>query len=174
MNQPWMQTYTRRHIVLSKIGPLDIDLRDIAHALSMQCRFNGHSKKFYSIAEHSILMHNLVRPEYALEALLHDAVEAYIGDIITPLKHYIPEIKTIERRIDRVIRSTFNLPSFISPEVKAADLFMLATESEYVMSGQVQDWELHVTPLARVKFNFWTPKKVERIFLRMAKTHISK
>ncbi|MDA5547674.1 HD family hydrolase [Yersinia massiliensis] len=105
-----------------------ISINDIAQALSNECRFAGHIPYFYSVAQHSWLVSQLVSPEYALEALLHDATEAYCKDIPSPLKRLLPDYKSIECRIDLVVRSKFGLPAEMSPEVHHFDLVMLATE----------------------------------------------
>jgi hypothetical protein len=82
----WMQTFTGRAFYPLDPRPEDIDPVDIAHALSLICRYGGHSSRFYSVAEHCVLMSHAVAPEHALWALLHDATEAYLGDMIRPLK----------------------------------------------------------------------------------------
>lgn len=106
----------------------DIDVEDIAGALSNICRFAGHLPEFYSVAQHSVLCSQIVSPEFAFEALMHDAAEAYCQDIPAPLKALLPEYRQIEKRTEQLIRLKFDLPLEESSVVKYADLAMLATE----------------------------------------------
>ncbi|EMK5833860.1 HD family hydrolase [Citrobacter sp. Cs237] len=106
----------------------DIDVEDIAGALSNICRFAGHLPEFYSVAQHSVLCSQIVSPEFAFEALMHDAAEAYCQDIPAPLKALLPDYRQIEKRTDQLIRLKFGLPLEGSSFVKYADLTMLATE----------------------------------------------
>lgn len=124
----WINTLSGQHFNFTDTDPATINIEDIAAALSNICRFTGHLPDFYSVAQHSVHVSYLVPPEFALEALLHDAAEAYCNDISTPLKALIPEYREIEDRIDAVIRSKFDLPPAMSTPVKYADLNMLATE----------------------------------------------
>jgi hypothetical protein len=82
-----MLTFTGKHINPFEITPDDIDIEDIAQSLSKICRFGGHIKHFYTVAQHSVYVSLFCNPENALYALLHDATEAYFGDIIRPLKY---------------------------------------------------------------------------------------
>ena len=109
-------------------SPDDVHIVDIATALSRECRYAGHASHFYSVAQHSVLCSRIVPPELAIEALLHDAAEAYIKDIPTPLKRQLPDYKEIEARFDWVIRVHFGLPEIPSPAVKEADNILLVTE----------------------------------------------
>lgn len=109
-------------------SPDDIDIIDIAVALSRECRYAGHASHFYSVAQHSVLCSRLVQPELAIEALLHDAAEAYIKDIPTPLKRILPDYNVIEERFDIAIRRHFNLPETPSAAIKVADNILLVTE----------------------------------------------
>lgn len=106
----------------------DVDIEDIANALSNICRFAGYVPEFYSVAQHSVLCSQIVPPEFAFEALMHDAAEAYCQDIPQPLKRLLPDYKRIEDLVDGLIRAKYNLPFDMSPVVKYADLTMLATE----------------------------------------------
>lgn len=106
----------------------DIEIEDIATALSHICRFAGHLPEFYSVAQHSVLCSQLVPPEFAFEALMHDAAEAYCQDIPAPLKALLPDYRRIEAFVDELIRFKFDLPLAQSAVVKYADLTMLATE----------------------------------------------
>jgi hypothetical protein len=100
-----------------------VSIRDIAHALSLLCRFSGHTQMFYSVAEHSLLMSQYFYYDRALafEALLHDASEAYCCDVIRPLKNHLPEYAEIELRNQLTIRNKFGLPLKESRMVKAID-----------------------------------------------------
>jgi hypothetical protein len=116
----WMGTYTGR-----KFWPLDpraedVDVLDVAHHLAMTCRYGGAVRRFYSVAEHSVLVSAHVAPDLAREALFHDAAEAYVGDLIRPLKHQ-PELagfRAAEDRIYPVVMEAFGIAS--TPESRAA------------------------------------------------------
>lgn len=138
----WMQTYTGR-----RFWPLDphlgdIDIEDIAHALSHTCRFNGHCSVFYSVAQHSVIVSQQVPQEHALAGLLHDAAEAYTSDIVSPLKPFIAGYQEVEDRVERVVFRKFGLPPGIPKEVKIADRMVLADEARCFMRGGGQGWNL--------------------------------
>ena len=130
----WLQTASGRafHILNPRVEDVDID--DIAHALSHQCRFAGHSQSFYSVAQHSVLVSWLVPPEHKLAALLHDSAEAYLADVPTPLKQVMLQYREIEQRVLRVIGDRFGVELVDLPRcVHEADRIMLATEQRDVM-----------------------------------------
>lgn len=124
----WINTLSGKHFSFTDTDAETISIEDIAGALSNLCRFTGHVQDFYSVAQHSLYVSRLVPPEMALEALLHDAAEAYCGDVSSPLKAFLPDYQVIEHRVDQFIRNKFDLPAVISAQVKRADLIMLATE----------------------------------------------
>lgn len=143
-----------------------IDIEDIAHSLAHLCRFTGHTDRFYSVAEHSVRAAWHVAPEHQLEALLHDATEAYLGDVASPLKALLPEYRAIEARLEACIRQHFGLPATPSLAIKAADLAMLATERFHLMPANFDSWPqlAGVTPAAPI-FDTWTPSQARHQFL---------
>jgi uncharacterized protein len=150
----WMQTFTGRKVDLEYPRPEDIDIRDIAHALSQICRYGGHCHKFYSVAEHSLLVADVIEANYAsfkpieLAGLLHDAAEAYLGDLITPLKKILTKETSIEGRWLDVIKERFALPVDLNPLpniVKSADQFMLAVEVHDLFPIVLPDWKIPKT-----------------------------
>ena len=124
----FIQTASGKHFDYLNASTDDVVIEDIATALSNICRFAGHLPEFYSVAQHSVLCSQIVQPEFAFEALLHDAAEAYCLDMPAPLKALLPDYRRLETMIDDLIRSAFGLPFHHSDVVKYADLIMLATE----------------------------------------------
>lgn len=110
---PWIQTFTGRRFHPLSPMPDDIVIDDIAHALAMICRYAGHTSTFYSVAEHSVIVSLHVPAEYAREALLHDASEAYIGDVSRPLKHHpvMSEYRRVEAELTCAIFERFGIKS---------------------------------------------------------------
>lgn len=116
-------------------------IKDIAHALSHICRFGGHCPTFYSVAQHSVLASYAAPEGFEFEALMHDAHEAFVGDMVKPLKILLPAYAEIEDRIERAVRSRFGLPLEMSPEVKQVDLGMLASEQRSLLNNS-DHWQL--------------------------------
>lgn len=128
MKETFIQTYTGKKFDYLKATADDIDIEDIANALANICRFSGHVQDFYSVAQHSVLCSQIVSVEYAFEALMHHAAEAYVQDMPAPLKALLPDYRQMEQMVDDLIREKFSLPRDHSQVVKRADLTMLATE----------------------------------------------
>lgn len=139
----WMQTFTGRAVPVMCMGVDDLDIEDIAHSLANQCRFNGHVSKFYSVAQHSVIVSNHVPAEYALEGLLHDAPEAYIGDMIRPLKHsgLLNAFRDIDDNLWKTVANKWRLPATMSPAVKEHDARSLLTEQRDLLGRQAKPWE---------------------------------
>lgn len=146
----WMQTYTGR-----QFWPLDprhseIDIRDIAHALSLQCRFAGHVRTFYSVAEHSIRVERYIRtrgePESVqLWGLLHDASEAYLVDLPRPIKVHMANYLAAERVLELVLAERFGLTWPRPSIVTEADQILLATEQRDLMTKPPTPWDKWLT-----------------------------
>jgi hypothetical protein len=160
----WIQTYTG-----VQFFPLDprieeIVIEDIAHALSMTCRFGGHCLEFYSVAEHCCLMHDKASDENKLSTLLHDASEAYITDVPRPIKPSLTNYKEIEANLSNKIFEKYNLDIVMPDEVKTLDVAILFAEAEQNMSPSPVEWEGVVEPLD-VKLQFWSPRKARVEFM---------
>jgi len=114
-------THYGKTIDLLNPDPDTICLEDIAHNLSHLCRFNGATKYRYSVAQHSLYVSNLVAPEHALPGLMHDAAEAFLGDVITPLKSLLPKYKEIETKMWIAICRALDMDAHVPWEVAIAD-----------------------------------------------------
>ena len=142
-------TWSGRTINLLDPQPESIHILDIAAGLANECRFAGQCPRFYSVAQHSVLASQIVRHGLAMQALLHDAAEAYLKDIPSPLKALLPEYRAIEDRLSRVIRRRYGLPEDLAEEVEAADLQLLATEARDLIHGPTWPELAGVRPLDR-------------------------
>jgi 5'-deoxynucleotidase YfbR-like HD superfamily hydrolase len=142
MNDAWIQTYTGRPFPVLAPHKSDVSLVDIAHALSNLCRFAGHTRSFYSVAQHSVLVSYHVPDADRLQALLHDAPEAYVVDVPRPLKHsgIIDGYKQIEATVWEAIAAHFGVASEMSAAVKIADTRALFTEQRDLMGRAPKAW----------------------------------
>lgn len=164
----WMQTYTGR-----KFEPMtptldQFDIQDIAHALSMICRFGGHTKRFYSVAEHSVHVSHHCHPDDALAGLLHDAAEAYVGDLIRPIKHQVSMLpyRVAELNILDMILEREGLPPALPPSVTHADNAVLAAERDHpeIVGGAIAPWA-ELPPPAPMEFGLYDPFWAKQHFL---------
>lgn len=137
----WILTYSGQQFDLLRPTAAMVKPIDIAHALARLCRFNGHTRHHYSVAQHSLIVASLVAEEHQLVALLHDATEAYIGDMVRPLKAVMPEYQVIEHQIWLVICERFAMRPDLPASVKRADLIALATERRDLMIDHPGEWE---------------------------------
>jgi 5'-deoxynucleotidase YfbR-like HD superfamily hydrolase len=117
-----------------------IAIEDIAHGLAYQCRFNGQTREFYSVAQHSLIVASLVPPRLRLAALLHDAAEAYLGDMVKPLKVLLPEFAAIEDKVSALIAEAYAVDFSDYEPIKRADLIALATEKRDLMPHSAERW----------------------------------
>ena len=137
----WIQTHTNVEFDIFNATEDDVNIEDISAALSKICRFGGHCSTFYSVAQHSIHVAELVPDELKLHALLHDASEAYLGDIPRPIKHSneFAFYRLIEERISKIIYKKYNLPDQLDRAIKYADNQMLMLEASKLMPT-IDNW----------------------------------
>lgn len=140
-------------------------IEDIAHGLAHTCRYSGQCADFYSVAEHSILV-SQVAEGCEFEALLHDAAEAFVGDITRPLKQMLPEYKKIETDVERAVLERFGVPWPLPEKVKWADLRVLAAEQKQIMPLGTDDWarSQQIEP-AQIVVRYLSPKEAKHVFL---------
>ena len=163
--EPWIETYTGKHFYFLDPKEDDIDIRDIAHALAFTCRYTGHSNRFYSVAEHSVLVSYLANDPLA--ALLHDASEAYITDIASPIKQHLGGYAEMEDRIMEKIARKFGFSYPLDPDIKDCDATQLKTEAKHLLRSKGATWA-HLYPTKRLHGigpNCWTPQIAEQRFL---------
>lgn len=160
----WILTFTGRRFRPLQPDPDLLDVRDIAHSLSLLCRFNGHCLRYYSVAEHSVRVSRILPPDLALWGLLHDAAEAYVSDLPRPVKRQVPAFNDYEDALLRVIAARFGLAWPMPQEVRHADDVLLATERRDLMPPDPAPWGLRgdALPEAIVPLG---PEEAERLFL---------
>ncbi len=162
----WIQTWGGGLFYPLDPRPEEIHIEDIAHALSLICRFNGHCDRFYSVAQHSVMIACMASPENALWGLLHDAAECYVADMPRPVKRCIPGYKEIEAGVELAVAQKFGLPEIMPPQIKELDHAMLALEANTVLKVSPKDWYLPFPPPEDVHIKrCWPPEDAESIFL---------
>lgn len=165
----FIQTFTGRAVHPLDLHPNDIHIRDIAHHLSMQCRYSGAVSSFYSVAEHSVHVARWCRQygaDAALYGLLHDASEAYLVDVPRPIKSFLVGYKEAEERAMQVVLHRYGLPTIMHPTVEQADRRILTDERAALMAACEREWE-DMLPALGVNIQGWTPSRAEREFLNL-------
>jgi len=179
----WLETYTGKKINPFNMRVEDIDMIDIAHSLSLTCRFNGHCSRFYSVAEHSILVFKLVNSlfadykcyslyDYSIAALLHDATETYLADVPAPIKPLISGYKDVENKVMDVVFEKFNIGKVDWSIIHRADLLALRIEADKFMFSRGIDWDVNSLPLIDIEITEY--KSVESMFLIILRTLLDK
>jgi hypothetical protein len=142
--EPVIETYTG--VMFNFLDPKqeDIKIEDIAHSLSLQCRFTGHCKYFYSVAEHSVAVADLLIKKYgdrklALAGLLHDASEAYLSDLASPWKQYLDHYDIVENNIEAHLDIKFGI-DLRDKRIKEADIIMLSQEAHQLLPSKGDSW----------------------------------
>ena len=172
----WIQTFTGRKFFPLAPRPDDICIQDIAHALSMKCRFGGHCQTFYTVAEHSVRVSRRLESggsQLALWGLMHDAGEAYLPDVGAPIKNTVHlhldgqvlPFGDAEDRILEAVAAALNFPPIDYAAVRTADLELLVTEARDLLSTPPEPWNLGVSPLPDRILPAPTPAAAEALFL---------
>ncbi len=163
--EPWIETFTGKQFHFLDPSNDQIDIRDIAHSLAFTCRYTGHSNRFYSVAEHSILVSYLASDPLA--GLLHDASEAYITDIASPIKPHLTNYKELEDKLMGKIAAKFGFAYPLDPDIKDCDSTQLKTEAKHLLKSRGYPWA-HLYPTKRphgITPNCWSPEEAETKFL---------
>jgi hypothetical protein len=161
----WIPTYSKGKFDILYPKSEDVHVVDIAHSLSQKVRYNGHGDPFYSVAQHSVICATFAPTEFKRIALLHDANEAYLPDIPTPIKELIKGWRKLEEKIEAAIFPAFGLDVEIPPEVKEID-HRLVLDEAVELGFDIEDWlynELY-TPLG-VSFTPVGWREAEMLFL---------
>jgi 5'-nucleotidase len=168
---PYLQTVSGRRVNPFDPDPDQIDIGDIGRALANQCRFGGHCRVFYSVAQHSVIVSEIVErrggdAEGVFAALMHDASEAYLGDMPHPVKHRSPlgaAFRAAEEHLERALHDRFGIRPDV-PEIKRADRALLATERR-AFSAETWHWpELDGVEPLDLELEAWSPDEAERAF----------
>lgn len=138
-------------------------IEDIAHNLAHICRYTGAVKKFFSVAQHSVLVSLAVPPEHALSGLMHDASEAFMSDLNSPLKALMKPYKTLEKRVEKEIFGRLGLPFPMKSSVKVADISLFLAENRDLRGivsyeGDIDPYEKKIVP--------WTSAKAKKEFMK--------
>jgi 5'-deoxynucleotidase YfbR-like HD superfamily hydrolase len=164
MSHACIDTFLGVHFDLLEPRPKDIHIEDIAHALSNLSRFTGHCRRFYSVAEHSLNVASYLPDRWKLSGLLHDAAEAYIGDMTRALKHHTlcgQYFREVEWPIEQAIQERFQLPEPDHELIKAADNAVLKVEQEQLMHNSAWPHQRHSAMIRCLP-----PPEAEQAFLK--------
>lgn len=162
----WMQTYTGQAFDPMNPDPERIKIEDIAHALAMNCRYAGHVNRFYSVAEHSVHVSRNVSRTNALWGLLHDASEAYIADIVRPVKKRMPEYKLVEDVLMAAICRRFHLPVEQPAEIYDIDLRIVVDEKAVLLNKEPLPWgAIEGLEPVGATISAWSPERAKGEFL---------
>jgi hypothetical protein len=182
--------YTRNGALVAPLTMkgAEFDHEVIAHSLACQCRYLGHTKKFYSIAQHSCHVHDILPPEFRFVGLMHDAPEAYLGDVVTPIKrNLIFKVHTydedgeggldfisfddVEQSLWERMAEHYGLPTYLPEVVQRADWYLFNVEVRDACDTDVTAWGMKwgppPTPEAEklVITEFWTPERAREEWL---------
>ncbi len=168
----WLPTNSCKRFWPEDPRPEDFDINDIAHSLARINRWNGHTEKTFSVAQHSFMVSRALPDHLKLFGLMHDAAECYLGDIITPIKRLVRDVfDIVEERVMMAVANKFEFHDLYCSEeakklVKQADLRVLATEIRDLTSSGFITQPLTEIPLEDKIVEIWTPQRAKREFLQ--------
>jgi len=168
-----MQTFTGKIVDLQSPTPDVVDIEDVAHALSMICRYGGHCDEFYSVAEHSVVLEEFaarISPKESLFFLLHDAAEAYLGDVVSPLKKVLTSFVELEK-LWRMLAIGARYDLSTTPEMEDQLVLLenrLVPHEVWSLFHPVSEYwtRLYQEPEpGQVTIRCWDPREAKRRFL---------
>jgi uncharacterized protein len=171
-DKAFIATFTGKQFFLLAPRLEDIDIIDIGHSLSLQCRWTGHVRYHYSIAQHSVYCSLIGPEEEAFARLMHDTSEAYMGDMNRPLKHYTeagPPYRKQEAVLQSLIYQRYGLSTHEPESVHLADSAMLYAEKDQIMGysfEEAEDWDRYQGQYPIPVITQWSPEQAETMFLR--------
>jgi len=163
--EPYIETVSGTKFYFLNPQQEQIKIKDIAWSLSLLNRFTGHTRRPYTVAEHSYNVAMLCPPHLALEGLLHDASEAYLNDIASPIKQFLPEYKEMEEKVLRAIYTKYMLGMPMSKAVHNADKAQLQHEAYYLMPSRGEDWPYKVEGQRGIEPQCWRQEVAYHNFL---------
>jgi hypothetical protein len=164
-DKTWIQTWSGKQFWPLAAAVEDVHIEDIAWMLAGQNRWKGATRTPISIAQHSVIVSRLCEPAFALQGLLHDATEAYLGDIAGPIKSLLPDFVRAEEALWKVIAARFGVPVEFHASVKHADLVSLHTESRDLMLPPPVEWRGYLPPPLIARLDTWDRDTSARAFL---------
>jgi hypothetical protein len=171
----FVETYTGRKFYPALPRVEDLTILDIAHALSLKCRYGGHTRTFYSVAEHCVVMalfarHLGLSARVQYHLLMHEGGEGYLPDVPRPIKHFFPDLIVMEKNLDATVREWSGLDHELPPELKEFDSRIIRDERMQVLTPSGNKWQTdELVPLG-VICQGWTPAVAEVNFLQAYQT----
>lgn len=168
----WMQTHTGVSFYPLDPRAADINIEDVAHGLAMCCRYAGQCAQYYSVAEHCVMVSKHVHPTYAREGLLHDLSEAYLGDMIRPLKH-TPEMEPFRKAEAAIeyqasVAFKLNTSQHCASNVKSVDDRILIDEInqlQHTPIAYLQRMDTRNITALGIRLKCWSPPRAKRRFM---------
>lgn len=160
----WMRTRSGGKFYPADPRPEDIEILDIAAGLARECRYGGQLRGFYSVAEHSVLVADVLPDELKLQGLLHDAPEAWLRDMVRPAKVLLPQYSELEDKAWAAVAARFGLPAELDPRVKQADDAVLLAEKAQLFPHERDEWSIKGEP-ADVHIYGFNYQLAEQLFI---------
>lgn len=164
--EPYVQHQSGNKLWLNDLDSNKYVISDVAHSLSNQCRYAGHSDIFYSVAQHSVLASQMVTSDVALETLMHDCGESVMPDIPRPVKHFVKGVREFDDMVSASMFKFFNLTWPLDKKVVEADNRMLATEArQFMKNSNIDEWDIGDIEPYNFIITSWRPEFAKQMFL---------